>query len=747
MKAKKFPLLILASAVLLGLLIFVARMPWRNNDNLDEYYSLLNQEGETSYDLIEAAYSTGTIDYETSLVYKMYAAFRDASLPTEYQSDLVAYKQGTHIFNEILADYDTLSDETKTLLKPFFLRPDDENSYWNQQYQAGAYTDETAFIPAAHAVRPAANLYTDYLLTADGEAKIWYPNDSIITPLPSGKLGAIVFSANSAKKIAEQIKAILDHDEIIKLYNDYFGKNLLSDAPRGGDELLDIYVAPTGTDLGWTFAEFVPTPTSSYVIMNPAIASKQKVLETTLAHELFHVFQNLFKYDARKDDWWGEATATWSEDFVYPADNTEHGYLKPFMEYAEISLDVPKPPENHMYGAYIFAYFLTQNFGDQLIKDTWYACGDSTCLKALNEIIDGGYKKQWKEFTLWNYNKKPVQNYSDYPSFPKNSSETSSNTENIFLAGVNDLIDFKELKYLTSQVTNTENMVTDSKIKKLTFENLKNFTGQSEYASLKAIIYYKDGREEVEDWTNLEKRSFCIESGDENFEKVVLITSNSDMKNSIPATQIKVKGSNSCYQINQTDSRSATIFFPYSDGGVYKTAPISTNVEIKSLGEPAKDAAETEKFGYQTEWALNYEFEQIRNAFTMECNGSSIDFDSGWTTRDAGIMTFDLSSESLKEGDTFSVDLTFGLPHPKGNEELVPAANVNCIGAYFGGGAVGSYSATVEDIYEGTITNMTADGAKIEIHNACYYGDCSSGTGALFQQMEPITLEIKKKSS
>lgn len=203
--------------------------------------------------------------------------------------------------------------------------------------------------------------------------------------------------------------------------------------------------------------------------MNPAIASKQKILETTLAHELFHVYQNLFKYNNPKDDWWGEAPATWAEDFVYPAANTEHGYLKPFMEHAEISLDVPKPPENHMYGAYLFAYFLTKNFGDQIIKDTWHDCGDPTCLKAINAIIDGGLKKQWKEFTLWNYNKEPVKNYSDFPSFPKRSAENSTNTESFFLMIENNQIDFKELKYLTSQITNAENQITDSKIKKLTF--------------------------------------------------------------------------------------------------------------------------------------------------------------------------------------------------------------------------------------------------------------------------------------
>jgi hypothetical protein len=750
MKSKKFPLLIVAGAVLIALLIGISLVPSSSSDDLEEYYSLLNQEGDTSYTLIENAYETGTIDYETSLLYKTYAAFRDNRLPEPFQSDLVAYKQGTHVFSEIRANYDSLSNETQTLLEPFLLRPSDENSYWNQQYQAGAYdsADETAFIPSAHAARPAANLYTEFLVTADDEVKIWYPNDSIIVPNPSGGLGAIIFSADSAKKIAEQIKTILDRDEIIKTYNNYFGKTLLDDSPKGGDSRLDLYVAPTGTDLGWTYGESAPPPTTSYMLINPAIAASEKILETTLAHEIFHVYQYLFKHDVRKDEWWSEATATWSEDFMYPTDNTEQGYLKPFIERADVSLNIEKPPDNHMYGAYIFAYFLSTNYSDKLIADSWHACGNSNCLKELDGLMIEGFKKEWKEFTLWNYNKEPVLNYTDYPSFPTLTSESTGTSNDLLILSEDTQIDLNELKLLTAQINITHNQITDEKIKKLSFENLTNFTGKSEHASLKAIIYYKDGRNEVEDWTDLEKRSFCIDSAEEDFKKVVLITSNSDMENTIGSSQINIKGKESCYHIDQTDERPGTVLhFPYGDAGAWKIVNINTNVEVLSDGEPSENAEEGEQYGYQTKWELGYQFEQIRDAFTLECRGSSIDFASGWTTRDAGIMAFDLSSEKLGENDTFSVDLTFGLEHPKGNYELAPAVSVNCANMAFSGSAIEGYSATVEDIYQGTITNMTDEGATLEIHNACYYGNCAGADGALFQTMETIILEIKKQSS
>lgn len=720
---------------------------------LNEYYSLLNQEGDTSYALIDEAEAAGTIDHETAIKYKMLAMFKDESLPTEYQSELVDYRVGSTLFKEVRAEYDSLSAETQATLDPFFKRPDDAGSYWNLQYQAGAYDEadeQASLIQTALAARPNATLYTDFILTADDEVKIWYPNDSIIVPNPSGGLGVIIMSSNSAKGVAEKIKTVLDRDQIISTYNNYFGKTLLSDAPRGGDERLDLYVAPTGTDLGWTIGEYTPPPTTSYMIINPALGANEKILRTTLAHEIFHVYQFLFKQDLQKDEWWNEATATWSEDFMYPTDNTEQGYLKPFIEHPEVPLNIEKPPENHMYGAYIFAYFIANQSGDNIIRDSWYGCENELCLDALDGLIDGGFKKQWKEFTLWNYNKAPVDYYFDYPSFPTQSSENGPNTMEHFLSSEEYTIDLDSLKLLTSEIDIAHNNVTDEKIKKLVFTDLTNFTGKSDKAGLKAIIYYKDGRKEVEDWTEKTKRSFCIDSSEENFEKVVLITSNADKENSIGSTEIKVEGKPSCYEIDQADTRQAGVVFNYVDGGVPKVININSTINISSNGEPSKPAPEGEEYAYQAPWELNYVFTQVKDSFTAECDNQPVLFSAGWTTRDAGIMSFDLSSESLGEGDTFSVDLTYGLPHPEGNFETGPAASFTCINTSVPSGTISTagYSATVEGLYQGKILEMNEAGAKIQIQNACYYDSCTLYTGAPFQTMEsPITLEIKKKGN
>lgn len=708
--------------------------------DLDEYYGWLAQEGDTSYALIDQAYAAGTIDYETSLLYKTYAAFGADELPGEYASDVFASDQANWIFAEVKQNYDSFSEGTRVALEPFMLRPEEEGSYFNLQYQAGAYDqEEQALIPKAQATRPNATLYTDFLESADGEVKIWYPNDTIVAQNPGG-LGALVLSTGEAEKLAKQMKALLDTDKIIGTYIEFMGKNLMPDN-GGGDDRLDIYVAPTGTDLGWTWGESSP-PTSSYVLINPVIFYNQKVFETTVAHELFHVFQYVFKYNTSKDDWWAEATATWAEDFIYPTDNTEQGYLKAFIEHPDVELDKTGTPENHEYGAYILAYFMSQNFGDQTIADTWWDCGSSTCLDAVDGILDGGFQKQWKEFTLWNYNKSPVDYYFDYPSFSTLTSESGSNTEDIWILAEETLIDVDTLKRLTSEINTAQNQLpADTNIKKLTFTDLSNFNNKSDKSGLKAIIYYKNGTKDVEDWSDLTKRSFCVDNPNEDFEKVVLIMSNGDKENSIASSQIKVEGKESCYEIDQHDTAQTVVYFA--------GAAIGASLEIKSLGEPTEKSAE-EDYEYQTKWEVYYEFEQIREAFSVPCDGSTADFGPGWTTRDAGYMKFDLSSEAISEDSTFSVDLHFGLSHPKGSFEVVPELAVNCANLFFASSYVSDegYTGVVEGIYQGEILEMDENGAKILIKDSCYYDNCYMATGELFQSIdEAIVLEIKKKGN
>ena len=357
-------------AVLLFLLVrfFGGISSGESPEDLRDYFDALNAEGQNSPEKIDQAFSDGSIDLETALLYKIYAVFGDDRLPEVYQST-IPFRNSTSFVREMNQRWDSLSDETKTLLAPYRKRPDEEGSWMNLRYESVARSTQASWIvPHAHAER--ASAYSNFLISADGKVKIWYPNVSgsmknIYAP------GTSVVDANTGKAIAKRIKGFLDQDKIISRYETLLGKKLMSDGSRGGDSKYDIYVAPCGGDLGLTFQEF-DTPTPSYIIINYGIGlKKDNVLKTTLAHELFHGFQYTYDFDVSRDNWWSEATAVWSEDFIYPSVNSEHGWLKRFLWHPATSVFKELPPKYHHYATYLLAYFATENFGDDFMKKSW----------------------------------------------------------------------------------------------------------------------------------------------------------------------------------------------------------------------------------------------------------------------------------------------------------------------------------------------------------------------------------------
>jgi hypothetical protein len=227
----------------------------------------------------------------------------------------------------------------------------------------------------------------------------------------------------------------------------------------------------------------------------------------------------------------------------------------------------------------------------------------------------------------------------------------------------------------------------------------------------------------------------------------MLIFSNADMKASISAIDISIVGKDNCYHIEQEDDRTAIFHFAYADRGVPKIVSMGATIETNSYGEPEAKAEEGQKYAYLTQWKVLNHFESIKDAFSLDCDGSSVAFGPGWTNRSAAYLVFDLGPEGLSEDGTFSIDLHYGLPHPKGNYEVAPDIDVRCVNAFIGGAMIdlSGYTGVIEDIYTGRIYDMTENGAKIEVTNCCLLHSCTLQTGAPFQDIsEPVILEIKK---
>ncbi|MBU1017927.1 hypothetical protein KKA33_02755 [Patescibacteria group bacterium] len=753
-KKSNKPLIIGGAAVILIVIFswFFAKGPsGEYSEDIKAYFDALNAEGLNTIETIDRALANKTIDSETALVYKVYAVFGDELLPEEYYTQK-PYREGTPLVKEMNHRWDELSAETKALLEPYRKRPEEEGSWMNVRFADSLSNAETNWlIPNAYAERKSA--YTEFLLSKDEKVKIWYPSVTGMMRNTNSPDNTMV-DAPTGKKIAQKIKGFLDGDEIIADFEDLLGgKQLMSDGTKGGDSKYDIYVAPCGGDWGLTYSEGA-TPAPGYIIMNYNIGLKRdNLLKTTLAHELFHAFQYTYGYDDKKDNWWGEATAVWSEDYIYPHVNSEHGWLKRFLWFPGTQADKETPPSSHHYAAYIMAYFMTENFGDDFMRKSWEYCDGNKCIDGIDKNIDGGFKKQWKEFTLWNYNLDPANYYMDMGPFPPISSLASGDTEAVFAGEGTTEYEIQKINPLAADLANVSyELPDDTKVKKLTFKDLKKFTDKSDKTGIKAVIYFKDGKKKVEDWTDLGKRSFCIENKEEDFKNIVLIFSNGATEEEVDATTLNVKSSNSCFEIDEKESRTAVIHFPYSDGGALKTININTTIDAVAEGEPEEDAPEDATFAYQTKWKMKYEFEQVKDAFSASCAGSSFNYEAGWTTRAAGYLLFDLNpkSDGYGEGDTFPIDMQYGEIHPNGPYEDVPNVNVNCAGISFGSSKIdlSSYKGVVKGIYTGKITEMTPNGAKIEIENCCLYHSCTTQQGAPFQDIsEPVILKIKRMGS
>ena len=81
--------------------------------------------------LIEQALRAGTIDYPTSLLYRVWALFHAPELPAAYDGD-GSEGEDTYLFLELSRVRSTLPAEIETDIAPYLVRPDDPTSIFSQ---------------------------------------------------------------------------------------------------------------------------------------------------------------------------------------------------------------------------------------------------------------------------------------------------------------------------------------------------------------------------------------------------------------------------------------------------------------------------------------------------------------------------------------------------------------------------------------------------------------------------------------
>ncbi|MDQ2966026.1 MAG: hypothetical protein M3R57_09280 [Chloroflexota bacterium] len=548
---------------------------------------------------IEAAEGAGTIDHDTALLYELYAALDYASLPVEFQSSDPATPEATGILAELSTRLSSLSAELQAKVAPYFLRPDDPDSFWKKGPATTAAAPGSIRLAAMSLVEYKISLIDyKYIDATDTAVRVWYPVCSALVPVEDchDPAGAAPF-VERAQQLADEIdsSAMWDLERTAML-----GHEPCTDATsanNGGGGRLDIYLVVPFVGLDWGGREgtldsstygktlagaAVPEPTgqpgcpaTSHIILDANRPFDR--LKSTAAHELFHAFQFSFKNAALGDrDWWAEASATWASDLVYRSLNYEQEYLKGYWSMAGGKDEGPLDNTAGMaeYGAYLWPFYLVQKSGDATgtaVGRLWQASETVSPIQAMGQLP--GWSDSFKEFALWNWNKESFSvKYVDGSaqiSAAKLSQDTTcmlgSGKTNCLLKLGKDTMQF----FQGPTTVQYYEGVPDQAVQLLKFD-LTELQGKPGLGIQAILSIGGDAGTKVEDWTALSDRTFCVKSDD--LRKIVLVVSNSSLTSDLTGA-IKVEATAAgCYLTGTLTFHTKLIHdADYPDGYVTKS--------------------------------------------------------------------------------------------------------------------------------------------------------------------------------
>ncbi|MBN1625138.1 MAG: hypothetical protein JW944_01325, partial [Deltaproteobacteria bacterium] len=461
---------------------------------------------ETSFDRIMKAKEEGKISEQEAMLLTLTAGYNREDLPEYYKSEYKSGRDGLQDAEDWMNEnYETLDEETKAAVKPYYVMPDDPESIFNKPDAKKALLDRISLIPDAGA---AELTWESMEFTADGKAfDIYY----------IGEYG---------KKQAEWIKGA-----VIKSYPEF--KTLLGVEPR---ETINIYITPI-EDYGLAGCRNSDT---TYLLRYIKIRSgmDERYTKAVTAHELFHHFQYsipIFSSMGMDFKWLMEATATWAMHYIYPELNVEHEFLKVYRD--ELGKNMIQAGRNHEYGSYTWFLFLEQYSNSKDIVRTSLLNAKALGAKKASATGLDNFDDLFSEYGYWNWNKAIAKRYTDTPEFPGDLLSSSV----FFNAYFKKEEDYKDDVQMEPLAFAYRMYVFHDKIKRIEFELAEK---TKEHQSCWAMVKI-GGDWLLENWSEMEKRTFCRERAWEDLKVVVLIFSNSDAEKPFK-NQVRVKTRYEC---------------------------------------------------------------------------------------------------------------------------------------------------------------------------------------------------------
>lgn len=351
--------------------------------------------GEDSVMLLQKAYERGELSYQTALNYKLYAVFSNNKLPRAYQSDMPV-KSATSIILEAKQNSGLLFKDNEYRI----FRPTDSG---DQDYYGSGIAVWTYDSPG-------------------GNFRIHYTEDNTRLDAVYGSDG----DQGTIPAYVTDLAAYLDNSWTETVTGMGYAAPQ-SDEPAGGDSRLDVYLVDMNA---YGYTSFDSGPSDVYIVMEndfegfpdnlDPVDQRKGSLKITAAHEFFHASQLQYTTNIAANAWWMEATGTWVEDIIYPevndylnytgfkyVDSNDNGRWDSGETWYEIDgvtsagtasrperwFDRPQNPlvsteASHEYGTIIFAKYLSEKYGEDVIRSVWERIdSDTTALEAISDEL------------------------------------------------------------------------------------------------------------------------------------------------------------------------------------------------------------------------------------------------------------------------------------------------------------------------------------------------------------------------
>jgi hypothetical protein len=558
--------------------------PMRSLDALPDVRQVQDAKEPSSYTLIDRALEARRITEELAHKYRVFAAYGDSRLPAEFRGAASGRPEPPPEVAAVGEALPSLSAATQAELAPFFMRPDEPGSWITLGSVNGQSSPGDAPPEAGGAASP-ASVHAAAARASIGVATRRHASSSRVTRRETPRVRAtqsawVKFPAVGGKaKVWAQARypgdaakaraianALTNH--IWKTLVDYMGLEPAADsniARNGGDPAIDFYLvhAPTEVDrrsgkrhatwIGRTVEaiSFGPCFPQQYILLDsnqPLGGETSPGLLQVATHELMHAITLRFRAIDRKGcgaRWIMEASAVWAENLVYPRANGEHAYGRDVLNSPYYSIDDEAELSGSVcrcYGVYLFPLFQQWAGKSSFVRDIWNQFRSQRALPAINNVLTGGWDKQWPEFLIRHWNRPPIDGKS-YHKWDNLADPSLQETHDVSVANGPDTIQLEMpghhgsgtgraagLDYLSGWYWYFK---FEPNVHTVTFENTLAPIKQ-EHASVWAILKTRAGWQQPEDWTKDYRKSFCRDIPSEDVSEMVIIVGNSDWETKKP---------------------------------------------------------------------------------------------------------------------------------------------------------------------------------------------------------------------